>query len=131
LDLKDKQLRFINRQAGSGTRILFDYKLQAAGLTPADIIGYENDEYTHMSVAVAVLSGRADTGLGIMAAARALDLDFVPVVTESYDLVIPERFFDTPNVQILLETISSDAFKERILALGGYGVEKTGQEIPI
>jgi putative molybdopterin biosynthesis protein len=130
-DLKDKKLRFINRQAGSGTRILFDYKLVDAGLTPADIIGYDNDEYTHMSVAVAVLSGRADAGLGIMAAARALDLDFVPIVTESYDLVIPERFFDTPNVKILLETISSDEFKERILALGGYGVERTGQEIKI
>ncbi len=127
-DLKEKKLRFINRQAGSGTRILFDYKLADAGLTPADIIGYENDEYTHMSVAIAVLSGRADTGLGIMAAARALDLDFVPIVTESYDLVIPERFFDTPNVRILLETISGDEFKERILALGGYGVERTGQE---
>lgn len=130
-DLKDKQLRFINRQAGSGTRILFDYKLQDAGLTPADIIGYDIDEYTHMSVAVAVLSGRADAGLGIMAAARALDLDFVPIVTESYDLVIPERFFNTPNVRILLETIASDEFKERILALGGYGVERTGQEIQI
>lgn len=130
-DLKNKKLRFINRQAGSGTRILFDYKLLDAGLTPADIIGYDNDEYTHMSVAVAVLSGRADAGLGIMAAARALDLDFVPIVTESYDLVIPERFFNTPNVQILLETIVGDAFKQRVQALGGYGVERTGQEIQI
>jgi putative molybdopterin biosynthesis protein len=84
-----------------------------------------------MSVAVAVLSGRADAGLGIMAAARALDLDFVPIVTESYDLVIPERFFNTPNVQILLETIVGDAFKQRVQALGGYGVERTGQEIQI
>jgi putative molybdopterin biosynthesis protein len=77
------------------------------------------------------LSGRADAGLGIMAAARALDLDFVPIVTESYDLVIPERFFNTPNVQILLETIVGDAFKQRVQALGGYGVERTGQEIQI
>ncbi|MCF8087123.1 MAG: molybdopterin biosynthesis protein [Desulfotignum sp.] len=130
-DLKNKKLRFINRQAGSGTRILFDYKLLDAGLTPADIIGYENDEYTHMSVAVAVLSGRADAGLGIMAAARALDLDFVPIVTESYDLVIRERFFNTPNVQILLETIAGDAFKQRVQTLGGYGVERTGQEIQL
>jgi putative molybdopterin biosynthesis protein len=84
-----------------------------------------------MSVAVAVLSGRADAGLGIMAAARALDLDFVPIVTESYDLVIPERFFNTPNVQILLETIVGDAFKQRVHMLGGYGVERTGQEIQI
>jgi molybdenum cofactor synthesis domain-containing protein len=128
-DLADEKMRFINRQSGSGTRILFDYKLAMSGLTPADIVGYENDEYTHMSVAVAVLSGRADAGLGIMAAARALDLAFIPVVTESYDLVIPERFFNTPNVQILLETITSDAFKKRVLALGGYGVQKTGSEV--
>jgi molybdenum cofactor synthesis domain-containing protein len=130
-DLAQKKLRFINRQPGSGTRILFDFKLADSQLTPADIIGYENDEYTHMSVAVAVLSGRADAGLGIMAAARALDLDFIPVVTEAYDLVIPERFFNTPNVQALLETIAGDAFKKRVLALGGYGVEKTGQEVPV
>ncbi|MFN2357721.1 MAG: molybdopterin biosynthesis protein [Desulfotignum sp.] len=128
-DLKDKELRFINRQPGSGTRILFDYKLGELGLVPADIQGYENDEYTHMSVAVAVLSGRADAGLGIMAAARALDLDFIPVVTEAYDLVILEQFFNTPNIQILLETIATDAFQKRVLALGGYGVQKTGQEI--
>ncbi len=128
-DLKVKKLRFINRQPGSGTRILFDYKLGALGLAPADIQGYENDEYTHMSVAVAVLSGRADAGLGIMAAARALDLDFIPVVTESYDLVILEQFFTTPNIRILLDTIASDGFKKRVLALGGYGVQKTGQEM--
>jgi molybdenum cofactor synthesis domain-containing protein len=130
-DLAQRKLRFINRQPGSGTRILFDYKLADSQLTPADILGYENDEYTHMSVAVAVLSGRAHAGLGIMAAARALGLDFIPVVTESYDLVIPERFFNTPNVQALLETIVSDDFKNRVLALGGYGVENTGQEIQI
>ncbi|MCF8091536.1 MAG: molybdopterin biosynthesis protein [Desulfotignum sp.] len=130
-DLKDKKLRFINRQPGSGTRILFDYKLMKSQLTAADIAGYEDDEYTHMSVAVAVLSGRADAGLGIMAAARALDLDFVPIVTEAYDLVIPERFFNTPNVQILLETITGQAFKKRVMALGGYGVKNTGREIEI
>ncbi len=120
IDLAQRKLRFINRQPGSGTRILFDYKLADSQLTPADIEGYENEEYTHMSVAVAVLSGRADAGLGIMAAARALDLDFIPVITESYDLVIPERFYNTPNVQALLETIGSAGFKKRVLALGGY-----------
>lgn len=77
-DLKDKELQFINRQPGSGTRILFDYKLKELGISADDIRGYENDEYTHMSVAVCVLSGRADAGLGIQAAARALDLDFIP-----------------------------------------------------
>ncbi len=128
-DLKNKGLSFINRQPGSGTRILLDYKLKALEIAPTDIRGYDNDEYTHMSVAVAVLSGRADAGLGIMAAARALDLDFIPVVTEEYDLIIPDRFYHTPKVQALLETIQSVDFKERVMALGGYDTANTGQVI--
>lgn len=118
---------FINRQAGAGTRVLFDYKLKSLGITPSDIMGYDNEEYTHMSVAVAVLSGRADAGLGIHAAAKALDLDFIPVVTEEYDLVIPDRFFQTKKVQILLDTIKTDSFKRRVENLGGYGTQKTGE----
>lgn len=126
-DLARKRLAFINRQPGSGTRILLDYKLKEAGIAPGEIPGYENDEYTHMSVAVAVLSGRAKAGLGIKAAALALNLDFLPVVTESYDLVIPEKYYHSPKIQTLLKTVCSDAFKTRVLALGGYGVENTGQ----
>ncbi|MBF0233675.1 MAG: hypothetical protein HQK65_11655 [Desulfamplus sp.] len=128
-DLKNEGLVFINRQPGAGTRILFDYKLKSLGIKSSDIMGYENEEYTHMSVAVAVLSGRADAGLGIYAAARALDLDFIPVVTEEYDLVMPDRFFNTDKVQILIETIRTDSFKSRVAALGGYGTEKTGEII--
>lgn len=126
-DLKAKNLSFINRQPGSGTRILFDYKLKTLGLSPEDILGYENDEYTHMSVAVSVLSGRADAGLGIQAAAQALDLDFIPVVTEEYDLVIPDRFYHTQKVQVLLDTIQTDKFQERVMALGGYSTKNTGR----
>ncbi len=126
-DIADKGLDFINRQPGSGTRILLDYSLKELGISPGDIPGYENDEYTHMSVAVAVLSGRARAGLGIKAAAIALGLDFLPVVTESYDLIIPEVYFHSRKIQTLLATISSDEFKKRVLALGGYGVEKTGE----
>ena len=80
-----------------------------------------------MSVAAAVLSGRASAGLGIKAAALALNLDFLPVVTESYDLVIPEAYYNTRKVRTLLHTVRSDAFKQRVMALGGYGVEKTGE----
>jgi putative molybdopterin biosynthesis protein len=125
-DLCRDDVRIINRQAGSGTRILLDYKLDQAGISANTINGYENDEFTHMSVAVAVLSGAADVGLGIYAAAKALDLDFVPLVTEQYDLIIPELFLNTPNIQILIETIQSPAFKSRVRALGGYHTENTG-----
>jgi len=128
-DLKDMGLQFINRQPGSGTRILFDYKLKMLGLSPNDIQGYKNDEYTHMSVAVSVLSGRVDAGLGIHAAARALDLDFIPIVTEEYDLVIPDRFYKTRKIQVLLETISTRTFQDRVMALGGYSTKNTGKII--
>ncbi|MCP3874989.1 MAG: molybdopterin biosynthesis protein [Desulfobacteraceae bacterium] len=126
-DLKNKQLSFINRQPGSGTRILFDYKLKMLGLSPDDIQGYENDEYTHMSVAVSVLSGRVDAGLGIQAAAQALDLDFIPVVTEEYDLIIPDTFYNTQKVQVLLETIQTKQFQDRVMSLGGYSIKHTGR----
>ncbi len=126
-DLTREDVAFINRQGGSGTRILLDYRLNQLGIDPADVSGYTNEEFTHMAVAVAVLSGAADTGLGIFAAARALDLDFIPVVTEQYDLMIPETYYEWENIRILLAVIRSDAFKRRVLDLGGYHTEKTGE----
>ena len=126
-DLSRTDITLINRQAGSGTRILLDYRLQQIGLNPGDISGYRNEEFTHMSVAVAVLSRTADTGLGIYAAARALDLDFIPVVTEQYDLVIPQAYFESPPVQALLEIIRGDEFRRQVESLGGYSTQQTGQ----
>lgn len=126
-DLARKDISFINRQAGSGTRILLDYRLNELNIPPEDVKGYQHEEFTHMAVAVAVLSGTADTGLGIYAAAKALDLDFVPVVTEQYDLVLPVKYFDSDNIQILLNLINSPEFKTRVGALGGYHTQKTGQ----
>lgn len=128
-DLDRNDITFINRQAGSGTRILLDYKLNQLGMEPEKISGYDNEEFTHMSVAVAVLSGSVDVGLGIFAAAKALNLDFIPVVTEQYDLIIPEEYFEWENIQVLLETISTKKFKDRVEALGGYSTEKTGEII--
>ena len=126
-DLGRKDVSFINRQVGSGTRILLDYKLNQLGIKAHAINGYQNEEFTHMAVAVSVLSGSEDAGLGIYAAAKALDLDFIPVVTEQYDLVIPLEYFETEAVQILLEIINNPAFKQRVEALGGYSTEKTGE----
>ena len=126
-DLVREDVRLVNRQGGSGTRILLDYRLKASGLAPEKIQGYGHEEFTHMAVAVAVLSGAADVGLGIHAAARALGLDFIPVVTEQYDLVIPVSAYETVAVQSLLEVINSTAFKQRVLELGGYHTQRTGE----
>lgn len=128
-DLTREDVRFINRQSGSGTRILLDYRLSQLGIDPDAVQGYAHEEFTHMSVAAAVVSGAADAGLGIFAAARALNLDFVPVVTEQYDLIIPEAHFDSENIRVLLEAIRTDDFKRRVEALGGYSTGRTGEFI--
>ena len=128
-DLVRPDVRFVNRQAGSGTRILLDWRLGQLGIDPEKIDGYTNEEYTHMAVAAAVISGAADAGLGILAAAKALGLDFIPVVTEQYDLVIDARFFDTVQIQTLLEVISGRSFRRRVEKLGGYDTAETGKII--
>ncbi len=126
-DLAGSDIVFVNRQAGSGTRVLFDYNLGQLGIGPKAIKGYDHDEFTHMAVAVDVLSGAADCGMGIFAAARALDLDFVPMVREQYDLVIPSAMVEQPNIKVVLDTIRSRHFRERVAALGGYDPSKSGE----
>jgi len=128
-DLAREDVTFVNRQAGSGTRVLLDYRLEELGLKAASIRGYEQEEFTHMSVAVCVLSGAADTALGIYAAAKALNLDFVPIVTEEYDLVIPEAFLEDEKIKLMLEIIRSESFKELVHQLGGYDTSMTGTVI--
>ncbi len=128
-DLVRKDVTFINRQAGSGTRILLDFRLKELGLDPTRIRGYEEEEFTHMAVAVAVLSNRADVGLGIYAAARALDLAFIPVVQEEYDLVIPEKYWGEEKIQALLSVIGTADFQEAVTALGGYDLSLTGKVV--
>jgi putative molybdopterin biosynthesis protein len=129
-DLTRSDISLINRQPGSGTRILLDYELQKAGIDPAAIAGYRSEEYTHMSVAMAVTSGRADVGMGILAAANALDLDFIPVSRERYDLVIPADLIRDGRIELLLDIIRSPGFVEQVVALGGYEVEETGRIQP-
>jgi putative molybdopterin biosynthesis protein len=126
-DLVRPEVTFINRQAGSGTRILLDFRLKELGLDAALIRGYEEEEFTHMAVAVAVLSHRADVGLGIYAAARALDLAFIPVVQEEYDLVIPEKYWEEEKIQALLSVIRSEDFQGAVHALGGYDLSLSGR----
>ncbi len=126
-DLVNTDISFVNRQAGSGTRILLDYKLNALGLTPESIKGYDHEEFSHMNVAVDVLSNAADCGMGIYAAARALNLDFIPLEKEQYDLIIPDTLVDQPNIQVLLTIISSPRFRKRVASLGGYDPSNSGR----
>jgi putative molybdopterin biosynthesis protein len=126
-DLARPDLRFVNRQPGSGTRVLLDFELGKLGLVGAQVAGYDLEETTHLAVAVAVQSGAVDVGLGILAAARALGLDFVPVVEEQYDLVVAAEHLDSELGVTLLDAIRSGAFRERVAALGGYRTERTGQ----
>ncbi len=126
-DLARANMSFINRQKGSGTRVLLDYHLKQRSLDAGVIEGYDREEYSHMAVAAAVLEGTADAGMGILAAAAALGLDFIPVATERFDLAIPGRFMDTVRIVSLLEVIRSPEFKDRVLALGGYDISMTGE----
>ena len=126
-DLVRDDVSFINRQRGSGTRVLLEYELKRKGNRPEKIRGYRDEEYTHMNVAAAVLSGRADTGLGVRAAAFALHLDFVPLGTEEYDLVIPKAFAEDERIQTLLTVIRSQVFREKVTAMGGYDVSRSGE----
>lgn len=126
LDLTRPGMRFINRQRGAGTRLLLDYLLKENGLNTDQVQGYEREEYTHMAVAVNVFSGTADVGLGILAAARALGLDFIPLLPERYDLVVPETTFADSRFQALLEVVRSREFQEAAAALGGYDLQDCG-----
>jgi len=129
-DLKREDIIFINRQAGSGTRLLLDKHLREMGINPSQIRGYENEEYTHMGVAQAIVSGRADVGLGILAAAKALDLDFIPVAEERYDILIAKEFLELEIIQALLNVIKNDKeFKKAVLSLGGYDIRDMGKII--
>jgi len=131
-DLRRRDVVFVNRQAGAGTRLLTDLHLKKLRIDPAVVNGYYHEEFTHMAVAAAVLSGAADTGLAVLSAAIALDLDFVPVAQERYDLAIPRDFYDTPMMQALLGIIRGDReFRERIVSMGGYDVSEMGKVLGV
>ena len=125
-DIASRSIAFVNRQRGSGTRLLLDHQLRAADVSPETIKGYTREEYTHLAVAAAVAAGRADVGLGIQSAARAFNLDFLPLVRERYDLVTPSDLLATEPVATVLSTIRSRAFKRRVDELGGYDTRETG-----
>jgi len=126
-DLTRQDVVFVNRQKGAGTRMLLDYKVKELGIDPAGIAGYDREEYTHLAVAAAVKAGVADVGLGILGASRALGLDFVPLLKERYDLIIPEVHYGSRLLGPLLDLVRSEAFKTEVAGLGGYDTSETGR----
>ena len=112
--------RYVNRQLGSGTRILCDYLLKENGIDKSTVDGYRNEEFTHTAVAALIASGNADCGLGIYSAAKMYDLDFIEICTEEYDILIDEGAYDNSQVQTFLSAVKSDKFKERLKEMGGY-----------
>lgn len=143
LDLARPDVRFVNRQRGAGTRVLLDYHLQQVGVSPEQIQGYDQEEYTHLAVAAAVASARADCGLGVMGAACALDLDFIPLFSERYDLVIPcthlpdttgrglQESSDSLASSVLLsplfDLMFDPAFRRAVQSLPGYEIAEMGK----
>jgi putative molybdopterin biosynthesis protein len=130
-DLARPDILFVNRQRGSGTRVLLDYRLKQLGIRPDQIRGYDREEYTHLAVAADVASGAADVGLGILAAARALGLEFVPLFDEQYQLVIPREHYDSPVLGPMLEIIAGPELRAEVDALGGYDVSEMGRVVAL
>ena len=127
--LVSKKAVIINRQEGSGTRVLLDYRLKENSIDPETIRGYDRIAYTHMEVALDVFSGSSDVGIGIMAAARMLGLDFIPLAKERFDLAILTANYDTEPVKALRLALRSDDFKTSVAAMGGYEVRDTGKVV--
>ncbi len=126
-DLARDDVTYVNRQRGAGTRVLLDHELSRREIPPDRVDGYAREEHTHLAVAAAVAAGRADTGLGIVAAARAFDLDVVPVAREPYDLVIGAEAWASDRLAPLRALLEDDRFRDAVTALGGYDVAEMGR----
>jgi molybdate-binding protein/DNA-binding transcriptional regulator YhcF (GntR family) len=125
-DLRRSDITFINRQKGSGTRLLLDLELKQRGIQLSEVKGYKRETDTHLAVAVSIARGEADVGLGIEAAARARDLGFLPLLRERYDLVIPMENYRSKLLSPLLDIIRSEDFKKVVDNVGGYDTSQTG-----
>lgn len=128
-DIGNKKLKFVNRQRGSGTRLLLDYNLKKLGINPNDINGYEREEFTHLSVGAAVEAGDGDCGLGVYSAAVMMGLDFIPICNEEYDIAVPDQYLELGMIRELLEVLKSREFLSELDRLGGYDYSEIGKII--
>lgn len=130
-DLKRPDITFVNRQNGSGTRILLDSRLLKLGIAQAEVKGYEREEKTHMAVASLVAQGKADAGLGAQSAASVAGLDFIPLLKERYDLIALQESFEQPSFQRIQEVVRQETFKDMLNSIPGYDVSETGKIITV
>jgi putative molybdopterin biosynthesis protein len=128
-DLKRSDISFVNRQRGSGTRLLLDYHLSQGDIRSESVTGYDHEEYTHLAAAAVISSGRADCALGIEAASYALNLDFIPLYTERFDLLIPEEFYTSDLLLPLLDLLEDPRFKNAVAERPGYDVSQMGNVV--
>jgi len=122
-----RSVRFVNRQRGAGTRVLLDYQLSKIGVSADTIQGYDQEEYTHLGVAAAIASDRADCGLGIPAAAQSLKLDFIPLFQETYQLIIPKIYSESSLIAPLFDVLNDHEFHKAVLKMPGYDVVQMGR----
>lgn len=125
------RVRYVNRQRGAGTRVLLDYKLKQAGITPDMIDGYDKEAATHMAVAALVASEEIDAGMGVKSAADAMGLDFIEVGTEEYDFAIRQENLELPQVRAFRQILESEEFHEKLAEMGGYGWSQAGRIVTI
>jgi putative molybdopterin biosynthesis protein len=126
-DIAGMKARFVNRQAGSGTRILLDHHIGRLGIVSTDIEGYDKEVYTHVEVGLSILSGEADAGIATVAVSRLMGLHFLPVTRENFDMVLGQSTYFSKGIQALMEVLRSPGFRERFERLGGYGFEDSGK----
>ena len=123
------RIRYVNRQRGAGTRMLLDYMLKTSGADPAAITGYDREAATHMAVAAAVQGGSADAGMGILSAAKAMNLDFIPIGQEEYDFAIPAEYLELEHIKFFIQTLKHADFLLKVENLGGYTTERCGEVV--
>lgn len=125
--LTQKDVRFVNRQQGSGIRVLLDYELKKRGIACADISGYDNEVYTHFEVGLSLIAGEAEAGIASAAVAKILDLNFQPLTSERFDMILDKSTFFQPAIQAFIETLQSGKFKNRVEKIGSYNFKDSGR----
>lgn len=126
-DLNRKGVHFINRQKGSGIRVLLDHHLKRLNISPSRIDGYEKEVYTHFEIGLSILSREADVGIGTVAVSNLLGLSFIPIIRENFDMILPQQIFFKKGIQAFIETLNSKEFRARVERLGGYDFKDSGK----